>query len=213
MNKFLKDMERNYDYSTYFLEWLEELPYKARILAISYIEYLKDIGRDSTPDDICASDFVCNSPIETLFYLAFCIFDQEYCRKTGKKDTQWSTFGYTLKPFLGLDRQYEINVDDKKYFADFGVTLIDIKYTYDENKKLHTVNNSKDLKILIECDGHEFHHKTKKQVEYDNERQLALQTAGYEVIRFSGSQIYNNPLGCAEKAYKYIVSRIKEVGV
>lgn len=209
MDKFLNDMKRNWGFAECFLEWIEELPRKAQILALTYMDYLNDIGRLNTPDEILTCGFKCNSPIETLFYLAFFIYDQEYCRTTGKINTDYSHFGYTLKSFLGLDKQYEINVDGKKYISDFGVTLIDVKCTYDENGKLNIIDNSKDLRILIECDGHEFHQKTKKQVEYDNERQLALQTAGYEVIRFSGSQIYKDPLGCAEKAYEYIVSRIE----
>lgn len=97
-----------------------------------------------------------------------------------------------------LEQQKEIIIDDKKYVVDF---IFD-----GENGDF--AEKIGQIKVIIECDGHDFHHKTKKQVEYDNERQLALQTVGYEVIRFSGSQIYKDPLGCAEKAYKYIMSMI-----
>lgn len=96
-------------------------------------------------------------------------------------------------------RQQEIIVNGKKYIADF---LFD-----GENSDFCDWIGG--LKIVIECDGHNFHQKTKKQVAYDNERQLALQTAGYDVIRFSGSQIYKDPIGCAENAYNFILSKIK----
>ena len=66
----------------------------------------------------------------------------------------------------------------------------------------------KNIKVIIECDGYEFHHKNKVQVTHDNEREYNLKIAGYDVIRFSGSQIHNNPLECAEKAYEYIKTKI-----
>ncbi|WAH35013.1 endonuclease domain-containing protein [Alicyclobacillus dauci] len=50
-----------------------------------------------------------------------------------------------------------------------------------------------DLKIVIECDGHEFHEKTKKQVERDKRRDRYLTKAGYKVLRYSGSELYSNP--------------------
>lgn len=51
-----------------------------------------------------------------------------------------------------------------------------------------------DRKIVIECDGHEFHEKTKEQAQKDKERDRFLQINGYEVYRFTGSEIFNNPM-------------------
>ena len=48
--------------------------------------------------------------------------------------------------------------------------------------------------IVIECDGHEFHEKTKEQAKHDKERDRFLQKEGYPVYRFTGSEIFNNPL-------------------
>lgn len=48
--------------------------------------------------------------------------------------------------------------------------------------------------IIIECDGHEFHEKTKDQAKHDKERDRFLQVNGYQVYRFTGSEIFNNPL-------------------
>lgn len=63
---------------------------------------------------------------------------------------------------------------------------------------------------MIECDGHEFHEKTKEQVIYDNEREYKLKSAGYDVLHFSGSEIYNNPYECAEKTLNYISKNNKK---
>lgn len=63
----------------------------------------------------------------------------------------------------------------------------------------------------IECDGYEFHQKTKEQVEYDNQRQRDLQREGIEIIRFSGSEIWKNPGKCAKEVQKIILSYCKYI--
>ena len=63
--------------------------------------------------------------------------------------------------------------------------------------------------VLVECDGHEFHQKTKAQVKRDNERDLDLKMAGYDVLHFSGSQIYNDPYKCADDVIKYCRQKMR----
>lgn len=62
-------------------------------------------------------------------------------------------------------------------------------------------------KFIVEVDGHEFHQKTKEQVEHDNERERALQKAGYEVIRFSGTEVYHKAYRCACDVKRIIMSK------
>lgn len=50
--------------------------------------------------------------------------------------------------------------------------------------------------IAIECDGHQFHEKTKEQASRDKARDRAILLAGYPVIRFSGSDIFRDPYDC-----------------
>ena len=78
------------------------------------------------------------------------------------------------------------------------------------NGKKYVNNFNTKRKIIIECDGYEFHQKTKEQVQKDNEREYNLKMEGYEILRFSGTQIYNNPFKCAEDTYNYIIKRIGE---
>lgn len=51
--------------------------------------------------------------------------------------------------------------------------------------------------IVVECDGHEFHERTKEQANRDHRRDQDLQDLGYRVYRFTGSEIYRNPHKCA----------------
>lgn len=44
-------------------------------------------------------------------------------------------------------------------------------------------------KLVIECDGRDFHHATREQIERDRNRDTELSSAGYTVFRFPGKQI------------------------
>lgn len=48
-------------------------------------------------------------------------------------------------------------------------------------------------RVVIECDGHNFHEKTKDQASKDKKRDRELQKMGYVVLRYSGSDIVNDP--------------------
>lgn len=61
-----------------------------------------------------------------------------------------------------------------------------------------------DRKLAVECDGHNFHERTKEQASTDRERDRELQAAGYPVFRFTGSDIWNDPMGCARQALRFL---------
>jgi len=113
----------------------------------------------------------CESPIEQLFKIAFTEIVKLFIN-----------YQYTIKS------QYEIQCSDKKYRVDFLIFIGD----YDHDK-----DNCK--KIAIECDGHDFHEKTKEQAAYDKQRDRDLMAAGCYVIHFTGSEIWNDPFKCARE--------------
>ena len=51
--------------------------------------------------------------------------------------------------------------------------------------------------LVIECDGHAFHERTKEQAGRDKKRDRELLTSGFPVLRFTGSEIFKDPIGCA----------------
>lgn len=131
----------------------------------------------------------CESPIEQLLSLAL-------------EDLNIKNI-YKYNPFIDvveIEKQKEIYCENKKYRVDFCIPVV---YKNQENKS-----------FIIECDGHEFHQKTKEQVERDNTRMRDLQRQGYEVIRFSGTEIWHRPYKCASDILNIILSKrkyIKEV--
>ena len=54
--------------------------------------------------------------------------------------------------------------------------------------------------VVVECDGHDFHERTKEQAAKDRSRDRRLQDAGYRIYRFTGSEIYREPMNCASEA-------------
>lgn len=128
----------------------------------------------------------CESPIEQLLSLAL--------EELNIKNI------YKFNPFIDvveIEKQKEIQCENKKYRVDF---LIPVIYKNQENKC-----------FVIECDGHEFHQKTKEQVEIDNTRMRNLQKAGYEVVRFSGTEIWHRPYKCANEVLNIILSKCKYI--
>lgn len=55
--------------------------------------------------------------------------------------------------------------------------------------------------LAIECDGHEFHEKTKEQAARDKARDRELSALGHRVVRFTGSEIWRDPFRCADDVF------------
>lgn len=62
--------------------------------------------------------------------------------------------------------------------------------------------------IVVECDGHEFHERTKEQAMHDRSRDRALASAGYLVVRFTGAELYRNPERCASELAEMIRDQV-----
>ncbi len=54
-------------------------------------------------------------------------------------------------------------------------------------------------RIAIECDGHDYHERTKSQAAKDRSRDRKLQKLGLKVFRFTGSEIHHGPQKCARE--------------
>lgn len=60
-------------------------------------------------------------------------------------------------------------------------------------------------KLVVECDGHDFHERTKEQAASDRSRDRALNALGYDVFRFTGSELWRDPWECAEQVYEWAI--------
>lgn len=124
----------------------------------------------------------CESPIEDLFFRA--MMAREIIGSCGFRDLQLIS-GATKAGLLTLQPQAKIG--DMR--VDFLCTVVD------RAGALH--------KLVVECDGHDFHERTKDQAARDRSRDRTLQEMGHTVFRFTGSEIFNAPLKCACQVFDW----------
>ena len=61
--------------------------------------------------------------------------------------------------------------------------------------------------LAVECDGHDFHERTKAQAAHDKSRDRALAAAGCTVLRFTGSEIWRDATACADEVQRVLAER------
>lgn len=94
-------------------------------------------------------------------------------------------FGAVIRP------QHEVG----GYRVDFLITF------YCEGYERH---------IAIECDGHDFHERTKDQAARDKGRDRALSAFGLRLLRFTGSEIYRNALRIGDELESIFFDAIED---
>ncbi len=58
-------------------------------------------------------------------------------------------------------------------------------------------------KLIIECDGHEFHERTKAQASKDRSKDRDAILSGDDFFRFTGSEIWRDPMECARQVFDW----------
>jgi very-short-patch-repair endonuclease len=66
------------------------------------------------------------------------------------------------------------------------------------------ISGGRVVHVAIECDGHEFHEKTKEQAARDKLRDRELIARGITVLRFTGSEIWRDAARCAREAFEIL---------
>lgn len=63
--------------------------------------------------------------------------------------------------------------------------------------------------VVVECDGHDFHERTKQQAAHDRSRDRWMAAKGIIVIRFTGSEIWKSPIACVEQVSDILRARMQ----
>jgi hypothetical protein len=100
---------------------------------------------------------------------------------------------------------------DFEYFPQYKIKLSDnTTHRADFLLRIWDKNDlSNKVEIVIECDGHDFHEKTKEQARKDRSRDRSLQDIGYFVLRFTGSEIFEDAEKCVTEAYIFGRKKLK----
>jgi very-short-patch-repair endonuclease len=117
------------------------------------------------------------SPIEAIL-LAFALFATD-----GYHRVSYNMFpGQHPPPEFGTEFQVQAQID--RYRVDFLFIC-------------HYGGHSR--RLIVECDGHDFHERTKEQAARDKSRDRALVKDGATVLRYTGSELYRDPVKCIEE--------------
>lgn len=147
---------------------------------------------------------LCESPIEELMMAAlqFCEFGYfrgphpvEKISFDDAKDVAFNMHHSMAK--VMICPQYPVGA----YRLDFAVFVMGFDHSI--------------ARLAVECDGHDFHEKTKQQAAKDKKRDRDLMLAGWRVFRFTGSEIYKDVGNCIsyldQFLYPFVESTIPRI--
>jgi very-short-patch-repair endonuclease len=126
----------------------------------------------------------CESPIEKILLQAIQVY---HLISNG-------SWAYSMQPPKGIDAWF---VEPQKQIGSYRV---DFLITHPSYK----------IPIVVECDGHDFHERTREQAERDRSRDRSLTASGYRVIRFTGREIWRDPWSCAAEIDEQFISMLHE---
>lgn len=128
----------------------------------------------------------CESPIEELLAVAL----YSYSRIMPERMLFLGTSALPKEPEFDETAFVYQQVEIGQYRVDFAIWDASLPF-----------NHTPPRLMIVECDGHDFHEKTKEQARRDKRRDRYFQSLGYKVLRFTGSEIWADPDGVADEIF------------
>jgi very-short-patch-repair endonuclease len=129
----------------------------------------------------------CGSPIEKMMLFSLLVTFAIY-------DIQTAKSFFEADGFLSLGS-----------FGRLGPVFLGQQVTLGQYRVDFLLMGGADRRIVIECDGHDF-HSTKSQIQRDKSRDRWLNTHGFMVLRFTGSEIWADTAQCAGEIFDTVKS-------
>lgn len=57
--------------------------------------------------------------------------------------------------------------------------------------------------VIVECDGHDYHERSKQQAERDKSRDRAITSQGLPVFRFTGRELHRDAGACVDEVVEF----------
>lgn len=158
--------------------------------------------------DALKQDCKGDSEIEKLFYHAIHMkikFGEAVYRRilepSNDEDfSRWMTDIEMPTSVLMIRRQVQLEAGR----VDFIISAFDWNSGHYANRFPHDYDfavgpDRKWRHLVVECDGHDFHERTKEQAAKDRSRDRKIALSGMEIFRFTGSELWRDPWGCVEQ--------------
>lgn len=141
----------------------------------------------------------CESPIEELMFLALVV--------AGQRDSTGDVIvdGREPEPFE-RDEDSFVSIQPQVPIGKYRVDLQVVVFT-DQDPGLTQGLPAPPHRewrrgvVLVECDGHDFHERTKEQASHDKRKDRELQRLGFTVFRYTGSDVWRD---CAAAAAEVV---------
>lgn len=146
----------------------------------------KTAAAEQIEHDYAWGSSMCESPIEKIFLAQFI-----HPHIAGEFDTIVNV----MKPPSGLV-EHTVPPPIPGIFLYPQIKIGDYRVDF----LIHATIRDPVRTIIVECDGHDYHERTKAQAQRDKARDRFLMGKGYRVVRFTGSELFNNPFDCAYEA-------------
>lgn len=143
----------------------------------------------------------CESPIEQAIFVSLWTFIQ--CASGYSNDyivvrlNDGLTYGKsTADDVFIIEPQAKVG----DFRVDFRITRRESVPDFDNKDETGMPGvTTAETRVIVECDGHDFHERTKEQAAKDRSRDRTLQSVGYTIFRFTGSEIWNDPVKCCRE--------------
>ncbi len=181
------------------------------------LDYSMAKDYDSDLDELhTLIDETIKSPIELAFLSAFVII-----ASNNGSSVDLTFDGCKFLPFrfggqLGFLEKFNITLQKKinNYKVDFYIETerpadqFQIEYYF---KKAETPYKPvQEAVVIVECDGHDYHERNKKQASHDKKRDRVLQSLGYNVLRFTGSDLWDDVFRHAEEVHTFLNKKFEK---
>lgn len=143
-----------------------------------------DCGTESPIQKVMAAALLCVMKRDHELVGGLHLTELSYCFKGMKNELSFENYDFKRR-YLGICIHPEFLIG--KYRADFFVDFS------------HPVHRGR-VFGAIECDGHDFHERTKEQAAHDKARDRYFQSLGLIVLRYTGSEIWRDAIKCASDA-------------
>jgi very-short-patch-repair endonuclease len=179
------------------------------------------IGLIDGPGDVYSVLRLADSPIEARFLIALILFAvEEGWRVEIRESPSEHQYPHAVNYGVNSDSNVLLILPQFK-LGEYRVDFL-LRYTHTTIARLPpgTDSNSSvrrefqtliERQIIVECDGHDYHERTKEQARRDKKRDRRLQAMGFPVYRYTGSEIYQDSIECVREVVRILTKTSNEV--
>lgn len=133
---------------------------------------------------------ICESPIELKLAEAMQIYSLQIPCIWRLENASKVFGGLSMRTEIAPQLKINSLVFEKTYRVDFAI--------------MHRHRYGMCSRLIVECDGHNFHERTKEQAARDRQKDRDIQSVGWKILRFTGSEIYADADLCADQIFTQI---------